>query len=94
MSAYINIPAGARALAIIRGTVSGEGENHGKPARIEHWAGMYSQGYKSNYEAVPTQWVVVRVAGTRPWCKRYTGKRLALAAQEVAACRALIQEEA
>jgi hypothetical protein len=70
MSTSTQVPAGA---ALQRYARSETVEVDGIPARLHValWEGNYSKGYQSDYERVPTRWLVVEVRDLRGARLRY-----------------------
>ena len=86
-----NIPRSATLTMRHGGLIVSPGTpNDGKAVQAERWAAYESDGYKTDYTARPTEYIVVRVEGARPWCKRYSGGRLPAAGREWARICSLV----
>ena len=78
-----NIPVSANLTHHKTGTIHSPGEpNHGKHASIEVWHAYCSHGYKSNYERVPVNWLVIEVDDNKPYVQQFSGKQLNTAVSE------------
>ncbi len=74
-----NVPVGASLLKRAVGTITEPCENQGKQVTVELFGALQSFGWRSDYSAVATRHLVIRVAGKTSWAKQYSGARLALA---------------
>lgn len=79
MSRRNNIPKGATLVSTIGGRIDKpDAWTHGRELRVSLYRDYCSQGYRSNYQAIPCSFVLLKIAGepTRTW--QYSGKRLEL----------------
>ena len=76
-----NLPVSATCLEKFEGRIDHPGAwTHGKVVSFGRWRAMVSKGYKTGYEQVMTNYLVLRIEGERTMCRAYSGKRLEKAA--------------
>ena len=82
MGSINNLPKGATLVEQFSGVIDKpDAWTHGKQVSFARWSDYCSKGYKSNYQAVPTEFLVLRIEGERSKCSSYSGKRLIQAAK-------------
>lgn len=85
MGSINRLPQGATVLESFSGKVNKpDAWTHGKTVAMTRYAAYCSKGYKSNYEAVPTEFLVIRISGEKTRCSSYSGKRIGQAAEILA----------
>lgn len=92
MASINNLPQGATKLEEIAGVIEKpDAWTHGKQVSFARYSAYCSKGYKSDYQAVLTEFLVLRIEGQRTNCKMYSGKRIAQAAKVFAGWKADLQ---
>ena len=78
MGSINNLPVGATMVEQFGGIIDKpDAWTHGKQVFVARYSDYCSKGYKSKYEHVLTEFLVVRIEGERTKCKMFSGKRIA-----------------
>lgn len=81
MGSITNLPKGAMLREEFAGRIDKPGAwTHGKLVRFSRYSAMCSKGYKTDYQHVATEFLVLRIQGERTYCRMYSGTKLAKAA--------------
>lgn len=82
MGGINQLPKGATPVESFAGKVNKpDAWTHGRRVSMTRFAAYCSKGYKSGYEAVPTEFLVLRIDGEKTRCSSYSGKRISKAAK-------------
>ena len=72
-----NIPVSASLIESLSGVIQKpDAWTNGKRVTIRRWSAYRSMGYKTEYSAIPVEYVELRIVGERPRCWQYSGHRL------------------